>query len=541
MKKIKFSIAILAFTLFSCDQYLGINDSPNTLTFDEATPSKLLPGAQVSTYRVQVGSMNQLGNVFMNSWTRNVSSFGNGYDKELQLIIDNSFYNNIWDGLYLNLMNFQAIIDYPNASGKYDNYVAAAKICKAHYMQYIVDLYGDSPYSQAWKPRQFTTPAYDDDYATYQDLIANLEDARALIAAANPNADDIAAFDVMLGGDMNRWNEFANTLQLRLCMRMSEVTGAQATYRDSKLSDIVSGPFLSDNVTINPGFSDTNDDQASPAFNTYAIDVTGAARQNRTFIAHTAHGYKAMQSYATTNYPAAGSQEIIAGSGVFYPNVTDSRRARLFTNGAGATGPRAVEQGASFVTVGNPSLTYPGTPARLGLVGNFDMYAEHPGVTITDYSSASGYIMTLCESYFLQAEAAVRYPGLGFSGEQALFDAGVTESFVSRVATMGSYLATINTKPYFGLAASVTMDEKIHAIMYQKWIALMGHHGIESFVDYNRTGFPLTPLSLTATQSRKPYRLSYPVSEYIANAGNVPSLTNADIFTINAKTPFWIQ
>jgi hypothetical protein len=541
MKKIKYSIAILAFTLFSCDQYLDINDSPNELTFADATPNKLLPGAQVSTYRVQVGSMNQLGNVFMNSWTRNVSSFGNGYDKELQLIVDNSFYNNIWDGLYLNLMNFQAIIDYPNPGGKYDNYVAAAKICKAHYMQYIVDLYGNAPYSQAWKPLLTDTPSYDDDYTIYQDLIKNLEDARAIIAAANPNAEDIAAFDVMLAGDMNRWNEFANTLQLRLCMRMSEVTGAQATYRDSKLTDIVSGPFLSDNVTINPGFNAGNDDQASPGFNTYAIDVTGAARQNRTFIAHTAHAYKAMQSYATTNYPAAGSQEIIAGSGVFYPNVTDSRRARLFTNGAGATGPRAVEQGASFVTVGSPSLTYPGTPARLGLVGNFDMYAEHPGITISDYSTASGYIMTLCESYFLQAEAAIRYPGLGFSGEQALFDAGVTESFLSRVATMGSYLTTINTKPNFGLTASTTFDQKLHAIMYQKWIALMGHHGIESFVDYNRTGYPLTPLSLTATQTRKPYRLSYPVSEYIANAGNVPSLTNADIFTINAKTPFWVQ
>ena len=542
MKKIKFSIAILAFTLFSCDQYLDVNDSPNNLTFDQATPSKLLPGAQVSTYRVQVGSMNQLGNVFMNAWTRNVSSFGNGFDKELQLIVDNSFYNNIWDGLYLNLMNFQAIIDYPNASGKYDYYVAAAKICKAHYMQYIVDLYGNAPYSQAWKPQQFTTPTYDDDYTIYQDLIANLEDARNLIASADPSvAEDIAPFDVMLGGDMARWNEFANTLQLRMCLRMSELTGAEATYRDAKLTDIVAGPFLSDNVTINPGFSDANDDSASPGFNTYAIDVTGTARQNRTFIALTAHTYKAMQSYATTNYPAAGSQEIIAGSGVFYPNVTDARRARLFTNGAGATGPRAVEQGNSFTTVGSPSLTYPGTPARLGLIGNFDMYGEHAGVTVGDYSSASGYIMTLCDSYFLQAEAAVRYPGLGFSGEQALFDAGVTESFLSRVASIGTYLATINTKPYFGLAASVTMDEKIHAIMYQKWIALMGHHAIESFVDYNRTGFPLTPLSLNATQSRKPYRLSYPVSEYIANAGNVPSLSTSDIFTVNAKSPFWVQ
>lgn len=542
MKKIKYSIAILAFTLFSCDQYLDINETPNELTFDKANPSKLLPGAQVSTYRVQIGAMNQLGNVFMNSWTRNVQSFGNGFDKELQLIVDNSFYNNIWAGLYLNLMNFQAIIDYPNASGKYDYYVAAAKICKAHYMQYIVDLYGNVPYSQAWKGTNNTTPSYDDDYTIYQDLIANLEDARTLIANADPNvAEDIAPVDVMLAGDMGRWNEFANTLQLRLCMRMSEVTGAQATYRDAKLTDIVAGPFLSDNVTINPGFSDATDDQASPGFNIYANDVTGAARQNRTFIAQTAHVYKAMQSYATTNYPQAGSQEIIAGSGVFYPNVTDSRRARLFTVGTGGVIARGVEQGASFCMVGAPAGPYPGTPSRIGLVGNFDMYAEHPGVTVADYSSASGYIMTLCESYFLQAEAAVRFPGLGFSGEQALFDAGVTESFVSRVATMGTYLTTINTKPYFGLAASTTMDEKIHAIMYQKWIALMGHHGLESFIDYNRTGFPLTPLSLTASQARKPYRLSYPVSEYIANAGNVPSLTNADIFTINAKTPFWVQ
>ncbi len=548
MKKIKFSIAILAFTLFSCDQYLDINESPNNLTFDEATPSKLLPGAQVSTYRVQIGAMNQLGNVFMNSWTRNVSSFGNGYDKELQLIVDNAFYNNIWDGLYINLMNFQAIIDYPNASGQYDNYIAAAKICKAHYMQYIVDLYGNAPYSQAWKPNQFLTPTYDDDYAIYQDLIASLEDARAIIAAANPSAEDIAAYDVMLGGDMNRWNEFANTLQLRLCLRMSELTGAQATYRDAKLTDIAAGPFLSDNVTVNPGFGDGNDDQASPGFNTYAIDVTATARQNRTFIAHSAHTYKAMQSYATTNYPAAGSQEIIAGSGVFYPNVTDARRARLFTVGAGSTVHRAVEQGNSFVTVGAVGATYPGTPSRIGLIGHFNMYLEHDGHLaatnadlVREYSSASGYIMTLCESYFLQAEAAVRYPGLGFSGEQALFDAGVTESFLSRAATMGTYLTTINTKPYFGLAASVTMDEKIHAIMYQKWIALMGHHGIESFVDYNRTGFPLTPLSLTATQTNKPYRLSYPVSEYIANAGNVPTLTNSEIFTVNAKTPFWVQ
>lgn len=548
MKKIKFLAPILALAMFSCDNYLDINDSPNDLTFDQATPSKLLPGAQVATYRVQATTMNELGNVFMNSWTRNVQSYGSGYDKELQLIVDNSFYNGIFQGIGRNIINFQAIIDYPNPTGKYDKYIAAAKICKAHYMQYAVDLYGDVPYSQAWKGSEEITPAYDDDLAVYKDLIKNLEEARALIANNNPNAEDIAGYDVMLDGDMNRWNEFANTIQLRMCLRMSKATGSVATYRNSKLQAIVSGPFISQSVTINPGFSGASDDQASTPFNIFAHQVDGTARANRLFIAMTGHAYKAMTSYASTNYPAAGSQEIVPGSGVFYPNLADPRRGRLFTNGLGSVGAalRAVNQGSSAVDVSTPTAVMPGAPGRIGLVGNFDLYAEHPGATFNDYSGASGYIMLYSESRFLLAEAAARADNgeagyAGFTGAQSYFDQGVTDSFTSRVAVIGSYLTSINAKPYFGYTASTTFDQKLHAIMYQKWIALMGVHGIESFVDYNRTGFPYTPLSSVATQARKPYRLFYPVSEYIANAANVPSLTTSELFTINSKSPFWLQ
>ena len=148
--------------------------------------------------------------------------------------------------------------------------------------------------------------------------------------------------------------------------------------------------------------------------------------------------------------------------------------------------------------------------------------------------------MTLSESCFLQAEAAVRYPSL-FAGAQAKFDQGVTSSFTLRNAVIGTYLTTINTKPNFGFTASTTTAQKLHAIMYQKWVALMSIHAIESFVDYNRTGYPLTPLATTATQTRKPYRLIYPVSEYVANSANVPSVSTSEAFTINAKTPFWRQ
>ncbi|WP_395052585.1 SusD/RagB family nutrient-binding outer membrane lipoprotein [Flavobacterium sp.] len=550
MKKLKLLVPILAFAFYSCDQYLDINKSPNQLEFDKALPKNLLPGAQVSTYRVQVGTMNQLGNVFMNSWTRNVQSFGNGYDRELQLNLDNAFYSNIWNGLFLNLKNYQAIIDFSNPEGKYDYSVAAAKICKAFYMQYIVDLYGNAPYTNAWQGNDNLTPTYDDDYAIYQDLFQNLEEARDLIAAADPAVvEDISGFDVMLQGDMDRWLEFANTVQLRLCLRMSEVTGAKATFRDQQLAEISGGPFLTDNVSINPGFSGATNANITPMASTYFYDSGSNNIQNRTFIAMTGHAWKSMQSYASTNYPAAGSQEIVPGSGVNYVNLTDPRSTRLFTGGiqGNAVGPRrAVNQGSSLVDVGGPTTTLPGPPSRLGAQGNINPYDQaqiFAGVndgTPDDFFTVDGFIMTFSESCFLRAEAAVRYPSL-FSDAQNLFNQGVTDNFLMRNALIGTYLTTVNaSRPNFGFTASTTTAQKLHAILYQKWIALMGFNGIESYIDYTRTGYPLTPLSSIAIQTRKPYRLIYPTSEYIANTANVPNMTAADAFAVNALTPFWV-
>lgn len=545
MKKIKFLAPVLALALFSCDQYFDINQSENNLLYEQVTPAQLLPGTQLSTYRVQATTMNQLGNVFMNSWTRNVNSYGNGFDKELQLNVDNSFYNGIWDGLYRNLKNFDGIINYNNTSGKYDYYVAAAKICKAHYMQYIVDLYGDAPYTEAWKGNANTTPKYDDDYTIYQALIAELEDARDLIANANPDVVlEMGEKDIMLGGDMTRWEEFANTVQLRMCLRMSGSTGAVATFRDTKLAAIAAGPFLSDNVSINPGFDGSTDANVNPVANTFFWDVAQNNQANRLFIAMSGHAYKSLQSYATTNYPAAGSQEIVPGSGVNYANVTDPRSARLFTVGTGTTSRRAVNQGSSQVDVGGPTATYPGPPCRLGVQGHVNPYDQagiFSGVNLgyaKDFFGVDGFVMTYSESCFLLAEAAIRYPAL-FSGGQTNFENGIADNFAFRNAVLGTYVSTINTKPNFGWTGTDT--QKLHAVMYQKWVALMGIHAIESYIDYTRTGYPLTPISSVAINPRKPYRLIYPVSEYVANSANVPNVTTSEIFTINSKTPFWKQ
>ena len=436
MKKIKFIAPLLAFALFSCDNYLDVNTSPNTLVYDDVTPSLLLPGAQVSAYRVQTINMNQLGNVFMNSWTRNVQGFGNGFDRELQLTIDNSFYAPIWDGLYRSVNNFQGIIDYPNPDGSQDSFVAIAKICKSHYLQYIVDLYGDAPYSEAFKGADNLTPKYDDDFAIYQSLITNLEEARDLITAADPDAIDPAAYDAMLGGDLTRWVEFANTIELRLLLRMSNVTGAQAAYRDAKLATIVGGPFLSDNVIINPGFAATNDDQMNPFVNNFFYNVAGDNQQNRSFVTMTGHAWKSLQSIASTNTQPAGAYQIIPSSPLNYPNLTDPRSARMFTGGVvnGVGQPRrAVIQGANTVTIGAGGTTaYPGVPCRIGALGHnapYGVYNTTGANNAQAFAGIDGFVMTYSEACFLLAEAAARADNgeagyAGFTDAQGWFDKG---------------------------------------------------------------------------------------------------------------------
>jgi hypothetical protein len=71
---------------------------------------------------------------------------------------DNNTYAAVWDGLYRSVNNFQKIIETPLENQ--ENYIAIAKIMKAHYIQYIVDLYGDSPYFEG---QQNLTPVYTDD------------------------------------------------------------------------------------------------------------------------------------------------------------------------------------------------------------------------------------------------------------------------------------------------------------------------------------------------------------------------------------------
>ncbi|WP_320815243.1 SusD/RagB family nutrient-binding outer membrane lipoprotein [Flavobacterium sp.] len=497
MKKLKLILPLIAFTLFSCDNYLDVNTSPNNPQASQITPNLTLAAAQSGSYSPLVRRMNELGNVFMNNWGANVNSFTGGYAEEFGITMSNNFYEDIWNSVYRSTYEYSNIINHPSAD--YDNHKAIAKIMKSFYFQYLVDLYGDVPYFEAHLGTANTNPAYDDDQVIYRDLIVQLDAAIAMIDNAPANTIAVGAEDVMLGGNMNKWKKFANTLKLRILLReatKAETDAASATYLATQFAAL-DQDFITEDLIINPGYSDASNVQQNPWMNLMVelkLTTTGA------FTYRSGYNFRRASDY-------------IAGR--LNASPTDPRRGRLFKLLGGTV--VGVKQGDFSGGTG----TAPGAMSELG-----------PGVIVS--SGQDGYVMLAAESYLLQAEAAER--GFISGSPQALFNAGITASFAHLGASLGTYVSDVNTENGKGYAAST---DKIQAIMYQKSIALCNTNGLEAWIEYTRTGYinniPM-PLGSSSPTGQKPLRLMYPTSELASNSANVPAQTVNDAFT---TAPFW--
>lgn len=498
----------------SCDNYLDVNDTPNNALTSAVPPNLRLAAAQSQTYRAISGdnrttsadirnsSMNQLGNIFMNSWAGNSNSVGSAYLDEYTVNMGSSFYNEIWDYTYINVANLNSIASYDSTN--FDNHKAIAMILESFYMQYIVDLYGDCPYTEAFKGSSILYPKYDDAKSVYRALYDRLEEADALIAGANASDAVVGSEDVMLGGNMARWIEFSNTIKLRMLMRQSGLTDTETTtYIDGKLNNLMGKPFISSNVTLNPGYNTASTSSQNPFYGAYGYNNAGGTLSNRDYVMATKH-----------------VADVLNGT---INSVIDPRAGRLFVLVGGQV--VGIQQGESGTTA-------PDNPSRLGPA----IIPVPVGTNSSVGSSMDSFVMTLSEAKFLLAEAALKYPSkFGGYDPQTLFNEGITASFVRLGATGAStYLTSIDGVDGFGWTGS---SNKVAAIMTQKWIALMSVHAIESYIDKVRTGFPTSSLPVINTTGI-PKRLMYSVSEYTSNAANVPAQTPANVFSTGS---FWAQ
>src|SRR5690606_8280782 len=280
MKKIKIIVPLLAIglSLFSCDDYLDINDSPNGPTGDLVSPDLALAGGLTRPFATFTTQHNELGNVWTNSWGGNVNNITGIFSQEFSLAITNSFRQGIWNNTYLTTASLTDIINFNSVN--YDNHKAIAYITRAFYMQYIVDLYGDAPFTEMHQGAQNLTPGYDDDQAIYRDLVAQIDEAIMLIQNADGDDISVGSEDVVFNGAMSEWLKFANTLKLRLLVRESSLAQEgndtdSDTYLHDQFATLVGVDFITSNVTINPGYNSSVDAQINPYYLRYGITSAG--------------------------------------------------------------------------------------------------------------------------------------------------------------------------------------------------------------------------------------------------------------------------
>lgn len=105
------------------------------------------------------------------------------------------------------------------------NQLAIIDVIEVYSYQVLVDLNGDVPYTEALNVSENINPAYDDAQFIYEDLIRRIsEDANTLAQGGS----SFGSADIYYGGDVSKWAKFANSLKLRLGMRIADVNPALA-------------------------------------------------------------------------------------------------------------------------------------------------------------------------------------------------------------------------------------------------------------------------------------------------------------------------
>lgn len=528
MKKI-FLSALAVFTLFSCEDYLDVNeDQNNNANYSAISPKQMLGGVIVGYARNQNVGLNDFGNRMAYIWGLNTgfTSTDPAYDYNF----NSSSYNGLFNTTFTAAGNCQNIIDKQAKFPNYEYHIGIAKILKVMSFDYITALYGDVPYTQAFKGLANPYPAYDDDKVIIPALWQELQDARALLNTTNPNVTALSAEDIVFGGDVTKWNLFLNTVQLKLALRLSKTTDANlVALRTAMFNDLNSNSraFVNEDVRYNPGFSIAVS-KRNPVFETWGLNdgLDAFTSANR---AQAAGDFVARLVNGTMN-----DANITTG-------IVDPRRSRMFALVGGQV-------------VGNVQGNFPAS--TISRFGSF--FFGRIGADATDANNNAsirdGYIMLNAESHFLQAEAIQR--GYLTSGSaQTEFNAGIDASFDFNnrlwgtvtagqvppisAATLTAYKTAIDTRNGLGWTAST---DKISAIMTQKYIALSNWHGIEPYLDHHRTGYPVLPLPVSVTtRTTRPFRMIYPSREYSTNSANVPVITLNDLFTNGPTTPYYLQ
>ena len=503
----------LVLSTTSCEKYLDINENTNSPT--TVQPDLVLPSGIVGS-AAQSAAYNNYGGSLV-GYIANAGGFS-GFGALLNYDFTPGFFSN-WTGTYDNLNDYKYVIDQTEGDDHAAYFNAAAKIMTAYMYQLVVDAHGDVPYTDALQGTDNLTPSYDSAPAIYQDLVAKLSEAISIIDnAENPTALNSAS-DPLFGGDMDLWKRFANTIKLRMLVRISGVSSLQdfVSSQFSSLDESIG--FLEDDAIANPGYVL---DRPNPTWSRWGYTTTGNVANSSRVPTFYIYGYY------------DGNK------------LNDPGRGSLIFNDFG-NGDRPTPLNQLGVEQDNPPIRSNYSPWYTGVRESASSISNALGVV--KGSSQGEPLMLAAESYFLQSEAQLKGYISGDAKES--FESGIAASFVylnknvngdvnesEALSDVELYFASNNSSKLVNFDLAASDEEKMEAIITQKYIALNMIHGHEAWNEYRRTGYPRTSpsadkynnfASINSNSTRPdelPTILLYPQTEFAYNPTNVKTLNH---------------
>ena len=137
-------------------------------------------------------------------------------------------------GTYLN--NLSEIIRLTKDDPELVNKKAIARIMKVWAFAKVTESYGDIPYFESCLPQEEAVyrPKYDTQQSIYEDFFMEL---KAAAAELDETKESYGSSDLMYGGDVVKWKKLANSLRLRLALRVRYADAALATANMSDLTE----------------------------------------------------------------------------------------------------------------------------------------------------------------------------------------------------------------------------------------------------------------------------------------------------------------
>jgi hypothetical protein len=513
-----FLMGSLLFT--SCTgQFEKWNINPNEVTSEQMQQDNLNTGAYFTQMEKGVfivgkdlGGEYQItemltGDVFA-SYIANINTYSYTTYHNDHYALYRDWYNAPFNDAYKDIMQpWKSIVE---ATDENSPARAMATVVKVLAMSRITDMYGPIPYSKFGTSTQVP---YDSQEEVYSRFFEELEDAIRVLTAYNSNNPTayMEQYDYIYSGNVGKWIRFANTLRLRLAMRISFVDEAKAKTEAAAAINHSSGLMASA-------------DDSAILHQTTSFTFTNPLWE-------VSESFEDMRMGATMD--------------CYLNGYGDPRVSRYF---------RPTTKDGKYHGIRNGMLNL----SKSGYV------AASSGLNFETNSNMQW--MDAAEAYFLLAEAKLRL-GLGTETVKTYYEEGIRTSFTSKGASgADAYIANDTslplatyTNPYTNAGTSVSSflsqrtiawdedaaDEvKLERIMIQKWIALYPD-GQEAWSEMRRTNYPgfvrinSYNFQQEVASNQLISRLKFPTTEYSNNSENTQAAISLLKGGDSAGTRLW--